>query len=272
MPHWVTINGNHVLLDDDGRGLNDPEYDDDDDFDPEELGILGKEGLDALFRETAEAMNQGVSLREYRAEKLGIDPEELDALEQVSSDFQKMTAEEILKKIYASWFKNQKGPINWNALPTKIALMLQYLQGQESNDNLQYDETTRSLMINGTEVRVSQRGKKVVGISIRLTGNQPNFNLPYVVIPANTFFGIKISERGIEVETNKPLIGPLGAETSHITFNPDGTIRDLDTKGMLPLGIGEQRIREKFKKEIEKAFKQLIIKIPEFLHALEEVE
>ncbi|MFZ5806527.1 MAG: hypothetical protein ACOY3I_04920 [Verrucomicrobiota bacterium] len=99
---WVTINGNHVLIGEDGRSLTDRRYSKDrnnDDF-------LSKEEMDAIFREVAEAMNKGISLSNLRAEKLGITPDELDAIEKMMPKFQTMSAEDIKKGLYDWWFKN----------------------------------------------------------------------------------------------------------------------------------------------------------------------
>ncbi|MFZ5806484.1 MAG: hypothetical protein ACOY3I_04705 [Verrucomicrobiota bacterium] len=66
---------------------------------------MTKEEMDAMFRESAEAMNRGISVDEFRAEKLGIDPDILDFIEGVEPDLKKMSSENIKKYLYDWFFK-----------------------------------------------------------------------------------------------------------------------------------------------------------------------
>lgn len=172
MSHWVTINGNHVLLDDNGRSLA-----------KEEAGLNVQSFTQQEFENTlSETHNDGEE-----------------------------------EKIYP-------------------------------------------FFIEGTEVRVARRGKKIVGIGIQLTGDKPNFDTPFFIVPAHTFVAFKTSPDGIEMGTNKPLIGKYGISISHIVFNSNGTVKDFDAKGTLP-----SLFKDQVKKELEKRFQKWVLKVPDFL-------
>jgi hypothetical protein len=61
--------------------------------------------MNAMFNEAAEAMDKGLTLDELRAEKLGIDPDTLDFIEEVEPDLKKMSSGNIEKYLYDWFFK-----------------------------------------------------------------------------------------------------------------------------------------------------------------------
>lgn len=136
--HWVTIDGNHVYLTLSGKSLNDPslakdeyedeeedyqknydedDYDEDDQYVDEFDSLTTREVMNMVAREMAEAMKKRMTIRELRAEKLGIDPKLLDTLENTNPKFRKMPAEKIKSELMKWWYKKTKGNV-WTITPT----------------------------------------------------------------------------------------------------------------------------------------------------------
>lgn len=140
--HWVTLNGNHVLLDDAGRSLCKSGHDDvwKNGWTRKKfsgLKSLSAHQTDSSLREMHEATQQGIQWNELKAKKLGITPKELYEIGAIKPQFQVMSADDI-EQILINWWRESRES-KQKMIPPMNILIRQYQMTQKGEKGGLYD-------------------------------------------------------------------------------------------------------------------------------------
>ncbi|MFH1067421.1 MAG: lipid II-degrading bacteriocin [bacterium] len=136
--HWVTINGNHVLLDDEGRSLTDSGRGSGEKKKTfPGLKFLNARQTASSLQEMREASRQEMQWNELKAKKLGVTQEALRAIGAVEPKFQAMSADDIRQELLNWW--REIGESEQKTLPPMDVLMEQYQITQRGEKGGFYD-------------------------------------------------------------------------------------------------------------------------------------